>query len=603
MRKDSPLKYILPILFILIALSYFLFFMPSNIDCGILIEKKELKNSYKLKILCGKNTKWVTVKKEDFIESEAYKIKLKGLRTVYIKPLKSIKGKVFAKDINTINIDDKIYNLNNTFYYLTQGKTYKLVTPNYVIVGLNYKFILDDNNIKAILITYPKIEKIRVGLSNQDFSSYDHNIITITSKKGFNIFSKDFQIQTKGKDVVTFSLLNDKIKVELNKNIFITDKRIFIYPKESPILITSLRRNNGYIPEYFGSIEIFLNNKKLRIINEIDIEDYLKYVVPSEMPGYGGVEGYKVQSVAARTYAISEILNGRFSKYGFNIDDTTKSQVYNERPTNDLCKKAIEETKGEVLTYEGKIIDAKYYSTSCGLGAAYDEFYKEPLKQNPKPYLDFKNYTNENIARIDSKEKASKFFKDWTLSAVDSNSPYFRWKFTLPFSEMNKTINENIYKRYLKNPNDFKEKWFLNFYKKANIPKEGIGDIKDIYISKISRSGIPQEMIIITNVKKIKILGPSNIKYILTPKEINIETISGLKFKTENIPSPFFIIDKIYNKNKIKEITIFGGGYGHGVGMSQYGAMNLAIKGKNYREILSFFYKDIKIQNYNEILY
>ncbi|MCX7902902.1 MAG: SpoIID/LytB domain-containing protein [Caloramator sp.] len=612
-KNKNPLRYIIPLTFILLSiLAYFLFFFPVNIDCGLLAEKKEFKNYYRLKIVYGENIKWVNIRKKDFIEAAAYQIKLKGFRTVYFKPLKSISGKVYSKDINNLNIDDTIYKISqNINYYIKDDDNYKLAKKSFLIVGQSaYQFILDEDTIKAIILTEPLIiDKIRVGLSTYNFSSYDHNVITITSKKGFTLYSKDFQINVKKKENVTFKASGNKIKIliesskesyQKRKDMIITDKRVFI-TSENPVLITSLKRENGYTPEYYGSLEIFLNDKNLRIINEVNIEDYLKYVVPSEMPGYGGIEGYKVQTVAARTYALSEILGGRFSKHGFNIDDTTQSQVYNERPTNDLCIKAIEETKGQVLTYEGKIIDAKYYSTSCGLGAAYNEVYQEVKDYNPKPYLDFNNYTDQNINGISSEEDASKFFKDWTIKAADSSSPYFRWKISIDYSTLNETINKNILNKNLKDPNSIKEKWFLNIYKKATLSENGIGKIKDIYISKRSKSGVPQEMIIVTDDKQYKIIGPSNIKYIITPKEFNIETISGLKLKNiKSLPSPFFIIDKVYGQTRLKSITIFGGGYGHGVGMSQYAAMNLANSGKTYQEILNFFYKNIKIRDVQE---
>ncbi|WDU83139.1 hypothetical protein [Caloramator sp. Dgby_cultured_2] len=89
--------------------------------------KKELKNYYRLKIIYDKNIKWVNIKKKDFIDAAAYKIKLKGIRTVYFKPLKSISGKVYSKDINNINIDDTIYKISqNINYYIKDNDNYKL---------------------------------------------------------------------------------------------------------------------------------------------------------------------------------------------------------------------------------------------------------------------------------------------------------------------------------------------------------------------------------------------------------------------------------------------------------------------------------------------
>ena len=108
------------------------------------------------------------------------------------------------------------------------------------------------------------------------------------------------------------------------------------------------------------------NGQNLRVINTLDIEKYLLQVVPSEMPRSFGVEALKVQAVAARTYAVSDILKGKYSKDGFHIKDTVESQVYNNQVENDDATKAIKETEDEILTYDGQPIDAKYFSTSSG---------------------------------------------------------------------------------------------------------------------------------------------------------------------------------------------------------------------------------------------
>ena len=98
----------------------------------------------------------------------------------------------------------------------------------------------------------------------------------------------------------------------------------------------------------------------------MDIEKYLLQVVPSEMPKSFGVEALKVQAVAARTYAVSDILKGKYANDGFHIKDTGESQVYNNQVENEEATRAIEETAGEIMTYNGMPIDAKYFSTSSG---------------------------------------------------------------------------------------------------------------------------------------------------------------------------------------------------------------------------------------------
>ncbi|MCX7951050.1 MAG: SpoIID/LytB domain-containing protein, partial [Clostridiales bacterium] len=364
-----------------------------------------------------------------------------------------------------------------------------------------------------------------------------------------------------------------------------------------------LNTTSIFKPSYPGIIEIVPNKDGFLVINEVNIDDYLLYVVPSEVPYSAGYEGYKAQTIAARTYAVSDMLIGRFEKYGFHVDDSTYSQVYNSQPTNDLVRKAVAETAGLVMTYDNKIIDAKYYSTSCGFGASYDEVWPEKEK-NTKPYLTFNNYSSTNISSLKNDSDALTFFKDWTITAIDSASPYFRWKYSLTAKQLNSTINDKIYDIYKNNKNNFKQKWILDFYKPASISEEGIGTIKDIYINDHSESGLVNEMIIVTDKGTFKITGSSIIKRLLTPidPEIKITRLRGEVLKNvDSLPSPFFSIDRDFKQTTLTGITVYGGGYGHGVGMSQYGLIESSRIGKSYDTILKTFYKDIEFKNISDI--
>ena len=87
-----------------------------------------------------------------------------------------------------------------------------------------------------------------------------------------------------------------------------------------------------------------------------------------------------------------------------------------------------------------------------------------------------------------------------------------------------------------------------------------------------------------------------NGEFVITP-------IYGKEIKNfKAFPSPFFIIERQLQRNGIKSVTIYGGGFGHGVGMSQYGVIGLAREGKSYTDILNLFYKNIRIRNYEEVL-
>ena len=96
------------------------------------------------------------------------------------------------------------------------------------------------------------------------------------------------------------------------------------------------------------------------------MEDYLKKVVPSEMPASYEKEALKAQAVCARTYAYMQIQSNTYSRYGAQVDDSTNFQVYNNVATDANTASAVQETYGKLLLYEGKPIEAYYFSTSCG---------------------------------------------------------------------------------------------------------------------------------------------------------------------------------------------------------------------------------------------
>jgi len=120
------------------------------------------------------------------------------------------------------------------------------------------------------------------------------------------------------------------------------------------------------------------------LVNVLNLEDYLKGVVPAELSPlyFGELEALKAQAVAARTYALKNL--GQFSRLGFDLYATPQSQVYEglsvEHP---LSSRAVDETRGEVAVYDGKLINALYTST-CG-GAT--ENVEEMFAGNPVPYL------------------------------------------------------------------------------------------------------------------------------------------------------------------------------------------------------------------------
>lgn len=119
--------------------------------------------------------------------------------------------------------------------------------------------------------------------------------------------------------------------------------------------------NNNW---YRGVILIKNYSGKLYVINKLELEDYLKGVVPAEMPSSWAHEAHKAQAIAARSYALANL--GKRGAYGYDLKNTPEDQAYNgAKAETPQTNKAVKETEGLVLTYDLKIIPA-YYSASAG---------------------------------------------------------------------------------------------------------------------------------------------------------------------------------------------------------------------------------------------
>lgn len=214
---------------------------------------------------------------------------------------------------------------------------------------------------------------IKVGITNS-FRGMDHDKVVLFSNGKMRIDGAGFKIDVPAKQKVVIVNKGDRLWVSVDgKHRVKTVNPLDITAYGYYITLEGLKRGHTSTPRYRGDMIVKpskTDSKGIRVINEVKIEDYLKQVVPSEMPESFGVEALKAQAVAARTYALSDYLKNRYEKDGFHVKDTTESQVYNNAKENENATKAVETTSGKVLLNEGKPIDAKYFSTSSGFTEA-----------------------------------------------------------------------------------------------------------------------------------------------------------------------------------------------------------------------------------------
>jgi stage II sporulation protein D len=174
------------------------------------------------------------------------------------------------------------------------------------------------------------------------------------------------------------------IDVHTNKTVCTSDKMkgYFIVPYKNKLAIKSgghfyelgtdsivLRPDkDGYVSTkgkwYHGKLMVKVVDNKITVINDVDLENYIKGVVPSEMPSSWEFEALKAQAIAARSFALANL--GKQAKEGYDLKDNTEDQAYGGASVEtNITNKAVEETHGLVLTYDMKIISA-YYSASAG---------------------------------------------------------------------------------------------------------------------------------------------------------------------------------------------------------------------------------------------
>ena len=289
-----------------------------------------------------------------------------------------------------------------------------------------------------------------------------------------------------------------------------------------PLVVVSIFiRNDEIIFNFTENSVVRVYRENTGEINNVPIEEYVVGVVAGEMPINFQVEALKAQAVAARSYVMKQIEKNINNEY--DVVDTVMNQVYldkdylmavwNTSYTENInkIKLAVLSTKGEYLSYDGKVAEALFFSTSPGITENSEEIF----------------VSNEPYLRS-------------VVSTWDEISPVYSITITYSLEEFYRLLN-------------------LKYQKSLKIEildSTSTGRIKKIKINNTELTG----------------------NYICSKLELN---------------STYFEIiqdgEKVIIKNK---------GYGHGVGMSQYGAEGMAREGYTYQDILKYYYKNIEIKKF-----
>jgi len=349
---------------------------------------------------------------------------------------------------------------------------------------------------------------------------------------------------------------------------------------------------NGQKYRYRGNIEIDIDkeHRKLNVINIISIEEYLYGVLKKEISPRWPKEALKAQAVAARTFAIFNM--NKYIDKGYNICASTNSQAYGGVNHEDpLTNKAVDETRGVIITYKGKPINAVYHSDSGGYTEDSENVWGSFL-----PYLrSVESKFEEKVSpphhtwsySINGKDLTEKLQKQgYEINSVVSMGPVKksetgRTSEVVFITNNNKVINMKT--------NDFRSLIGADLIRSTLFNIEAIGEESNITEDIEDKKEIEDKEEQKESIKKIL-----EQKKDWTIKEL-LELMKKNKEKREKKKEEEVLKVEIV-KSSIPLTFIFSGsGNGHGVGMSQWGAYGMALQGYGYQDILKYYYQGINI--------
>lgn len=349
---------------------------------------------------------------------------------------------------------------------------------------------------------------------------------------------------------------------------------------------------------YKGSLKFVVENNKLTAINELHIEDYLISVISSEMSATGSIELLKAHAIISRSWLISQIERRQSTEKEtpkedyLSKSDTEIIKWYDREDhtlydvcADDHCQRyqgitklfahnaqdAVEQTRGMVLTYDGKICDARFSKSCGGISEAF-EFVWEPV-EHPylKPVIDYKYSPDEFDTDLRIEENAERWIRNSPPAFCNTTDEralnnflvdydretrdFYRWQVTYTQEELAEIIKQ-------KSGIDFGQ--ILKF--------EPVERGYSGRLVKLKIVGTKREMIIGKELEIRKYLSPTHL--------YSSAIVFDEHEKIDGVPRAF---------------TIIGAGWGHGVGLCQIGAAVMSDQGYMFDEILAHYFVNSKI--------
>lgn len=435
--------------------------------------------------------------------------------------------------------------------------------------------------------------KIRVLLKTDDFTGSVHEAVRLWSACDMAVCGKEGE-EYEGGTELTFSweedglILNGELLADIPECFCVTPD----LENTPEISVTSLKRSQG-TPSYEGILEVWPVEGGFVLINELPLETYLNYVVPSEMPSGYSMEALKAQAVCARTYAYRHIQSYGYPEYEAHVDDSVRYQVYNNTGAAESTAQAVADTCGLILTWQGQPITAYYFSTSCGYTGDEELWCEGDAKATP--YLRGKTVNEKGeTLELDSEEAFSDFIQSEDETCYDYDVSWYRWETKVDVKTLSENLNDALKGRYQSNPEAILTKKGGEY---QSTEPESIGTIQKIEVLERNSGGAVQKIRVTGTKQTITAETEYNVRALLNVQGCTITRKDGSTVEGSTLlPSGYFVIQPVHNKKgELSGWMFLGGGYGHGAGMSQNGANGMAKQGKSFEEILKFFYTDVEL--------
>lgn len=449
---------------------------------------------------------------------------------------------IFLNNIAFASYDNN-FKIRIGIYFGSKAKSSYSITGQNLSINVNGRSIWNTGSDR---VDVAKAGSIYIGERYDSFESASIYSNTVYYSNGFYYTASENGFGELNSDA------NIKISANGNSIVLLGDKNQYISSSDNIVGI------NGALYRDFASI--YNDGQKIIAINEVGMDNYLKGVIAKEMPSTAHIEALKAQAIASRNFAISNI--NKYIKNGYNLDNTTASQVYGglsaETPNTNL---AVELTSGELMYYGNEVVAGYFHASSGG-----------------------KTESSENIWNIT---------KPYLIGVNDHYSlgnSYDNWTVMMSAVEMRLQLQKNAI--------DVGEILSITpqYSSNGRIVELTINGAKSLYTLKKDRiRTVLGSNKIRSTYFTISSLNGNYIPYSL--QENQFSQSNNLNSLYKNLA---LIIDsqKMSYSNSVSgtNFVINGKGYGHGVGMSQYGAMQMAKEGYKYDEILKHYFRGVEIR-------